>query len=511
MPRARRFAAALFVSSLGDWIGLIAILSLSFRLAEGTAFQIYGPGMVLLTRTVPGFLFGQVAGPLVDRWDRRKVLAICDVLRGLLVAMLPFVPNLALLILNQLLFEIVTMLWQPAKEASIPNVVPKDKISQMNSLSQVAAYGTFPLGALAFSGLAELAQLIGSLPALQIFRINQESLALFLDTATFFFSAYLLGTLDLPSSPRKRRPLDLLAALRETREGYREIARNHRVRTVIAGMSAAIFGAGAVISLGPLHVRENLRGGASGFGVLVTALGIGAAVGVLSLETIARRIPRESVYPYALVMAGAALLLGSAVTTVTAAAAFMCLVGLAAAPAYIAGVTVVHHETEDYYRGRSFAALLSLTRLAMMVALGASPIVAGTLGSIVNVLASGNRVFLGGTGIELSGSRLALVAGGLVILASGVVTAVVFHGSRGMELEAPSKPAPGVAEGADAEGLRLEGRRPRISVAELDPLRVSIDESSLLQEGDADDSGYVKEKGTDNGVFRRHRGNRGVR
>lgn len=485
-PRARRFVAAQFVSSLGDWIGLIAILSLSFRLARGTPFEVYGPGMVLLTRTVPGFLFGQLAGPLVDRWDRRKVLATCDVMRGLLIATLPFLPNLGLLILNQLVFELVTMLWQPAKEASVPDVVPKERISAMNSISQIAAYGTFPVGALVFSGIAQLAQVLGRISAFHIFQINQESLALFLDSATFFLSAYLLGGLRLERHYTPKRPLDLTLALRETRDGYRAIARNVRVRTVIAGMSAAIFGAGAVISLGPLHVKNDLSGGASGFGVLVTALGLGAAIGVLTMETAGRKLSRAALYPLALVTAGAALVLGAAVTTVPAASALIFATGLAAAPAYIAGLTIVHQETEATYRGRSFAALLSLTRLAMMIALGAAPLVAGALGSLTTSLLPGQKLTVGGLGMVLSGTRMALLLGGIVVVASGVSTAAVFHGGA-KEREA----ALGTTDSSQAEELdrraRYELGRPRVSVSDVDPFHVAVSvEGSGPEPEDAD-------------------------
>lgn len=472
-PEARKFAAAQFVASLGDWIGLIAILSLSLRLTQGTPFEVFGPGMILLTRTVPGFLFGQLAGALVDRWDRRKVLVVCNVMRGLLIAMLPFLPNLALLILNQLLFEAMTMLWQPAKEASVPDVVPKEHISKMNSISQIAVYGTFPLGALLFAGIADLAEIVGRIPAFQIFEINQESLALFLNSATFFLSAYLLGGLHLKRHYAPKHALDLTLALRETREGYRAIGRNMRVRTVIAGMSAAIFGAGAVISLGPLYVREDLSGGASGFGLLVTALGVGAAVGVMSMETVGKKLRRVTIYPAALVTAGAALVLGAVVTTLPAAAALVFVAGLAAAPAYIAGLTLVHQEAEVTFRGRSFAAFLSLTRLAMMVALGAAPLVAGALGGLTASLLSGQRLTVGGVSIVLSGTRMALLLGGIVIMASGISTAAVFYGGgreRELELEA--------ADSGRRDELGREERpelaRPKVSVSDVDPFRVSM-------------------------------------
>jgi dTMP kinase len=492
-PQARKFAAAQFVSSLGDWIGLIAILSLSFRLARGTPFEVYGPGLVLITRTMPGFLFGQLAGPLVDRWDRSKVLAFCDVMRGLLIATLPFLPNLGLLILNQLVFELVTMMWQPAKEASVPDVVPKDRISQMNSISQIAAYGTFPLGALAFSGIAQLAQILGRIPAFQIFEINQESLALFMDSATFFVSAYLLGSLHLKRHYTPKRPLDLTLALRETRDGYRAIAQNVRVRTVIAGMSAAIFGAGAVISLGPLHVRNDLSGGASGFGVLVTALGLGAAIGVIAMETAGRKLARGTLYPLALVTAGASLILGAVVTTLPAASAFMFAVGLSAAPAYIAGLTIVHQETEATYRGRSFAALLSLTRLAMMIALGAAPLVAGALGSLTESLLPGQRLSIAGLGIVLSGTRMALLLGGVVVAVSGVSTAAVFHG--GTKEKEPAI----AAAGSDsherlAPGARPELAHPRVSVSDVDPFHVTVSSKHLGVAADEDPSEGVREE-----------------
>ena len=470
-PQARKFAAAQVISSLGDWIGLIAILALSFRLTSGTRLEVYGPGMVLLTRTVPGFLFGQLAGPLVDRWNRRNLLAACDITRGLLIASLPFVPNLGLLIINQLVFEIVTMLWQPAKEASVPDVVPKDGISRMNSVSQIAAYGMFPVGALAFSGLAHLAQLLGGLPFFRIFELNQESLALFLDSVTFFVSAYLLGSLQLKRHYKPKRPLDLTLALRETRDGYRAIARNVRVRTVIAGMSAAIFGAGSVISLGPLHVKQDLAGGASGFGVLVTALGMGAGVGVLTMETVGGKLSRAAVYPFSLVCAGAALVLGAAVTTVPAAAALLFVTGVAAAPAYIAGLTVVHQETDAIYRGRSFAALLSLTRLAMMIALGAAPVVAGGLGSVTASLFPGQRIGFGAFSLVLSGTRLTLLLGGVVIVLSGIVTAGVFHGGPAQREESVVSAASTQIQ-VEEERVRPELDRPKVSVSDVDPFHV---------------------------------------
>lgn len=422
-----RFLGAQFASSLGDWIGLVAILALSARLAAGTSLAIFGPGIVLITRTLPGFLFGQLAGPLVDRWDRRKVMVICDVIRGLLIATLPFVPNLGILVLNQLVFEIVTMLWQPAKEASVPDVAKsEEQISRINSIGQMAAYGTFPLGALAFAGLAQLALVLGDIPFFKAFGLNQESLALFVDSATFFVAALLVSGLNLPRREAPARKLDFTLAIREVREGYREINRNVTVRTVIFGMTTAVFGAGSVVSLGAIFVQNDLDGGPSGFGVMMTTLGTGAAVGVLMLETIGKKIRREALFSTAILLAGVFLFMASLTATLKVAALFVGLVGFFAAPAYISGLTVVHESADEEFRGRSFAALLSLTRLSIMMALAVSPLVAGTLNGLANLVAPSGSLDVLGFTLRLSGTRLTFWLSGSIVMAVGVMTGMRF-------------------------------------------------------------------------------------
>ena len=114
------------VSATGDWLGLLAISILAIRVGvgnEGAALS-----LVLAARIVPGFFFGPVAGVLVDRWDRKRTMVTCDVGRALVMLALPFVDTLIGLFLASLLLEAFTMLWGPAKEASVPHVVPADQL-----------------------------------------------------------------------------------------------------------------------------------------------------------------------------------------------------------------------------------------------------------------------------------------------------------------------------------------------------------------------------------------------
>ncbi|MGH9277390.1 MAG: MFS transporter, partial [Acidimicrobiales bacterium] len=114
-----RLWLAQVVSSLGDWIGLVAVLSLAARV--GGSSPEAAVGIVMSARMLPGFFLGSVGGVLVDRWDRKRVMVTCDVGRGFVLATLPFIDTVAGLFVASLMLEVLTLLWSPAKEASVPN------------------------------------------------------------------------------------------------------------------------------------------------------------------------------------------------------------------------------------------------------------------------------------------------------------------------------------------------------------------------------------------------------
>ena len=102
---------------------------------------------------------------MLDRWDRKRVMVVCDLGRAAVIATLPFVHNVTGLVLASLVLEICTLLWSPAKEASVPNIVPSDRLTSANSLSLAAAYGTFPVAAVLFALLAQAAKWLGGIDA----------------------------------------------------------------------------------------------------------------------------------------------------------------------------------------------------------------------------------------------------------------------------------------------------------------------------------------------------------
>lgn len=417
-----RLFSAQFSSSLGDWIGLLAILALAQSVSGGT-----GIGLVMIARMLPGFVLAPVGGALIDRWDRRKVMVTCDIGRAVLLGLLPFFHNLIELVLISFLIEILTLMWSPAKDASVPNVVEPDQLASANSLGLVAAYATFPLGAALFAGLAGLERWLGHFHALHFLHANQSSLAIWVDGASFLVSAWLIAHLALPEEDRQApQRIDWGATYRDIVDGLRFIRSDPLVRGVMIGLAGGLLGGGAVIPLGPALSRDVLGGGDSGFGLLITALGVGAAIGVLTLLWLQRRLQRATVFTVAIVACGVSIIVATSVSSLAPAMVAGAFVGATAGTGYVTGFTVLQENVADEMRGRIFATLYTVVRLCLLLSLTVSPFIATLLGKFAKHLNHGS-VDLAGVHVELPGVRLALWLGGLVTVLSGLAARVLMR------------------------------------------------------------------------------------
>ena len=420
-PSFFRLWVAQIVSSLGDWIGLVAVLSLAARV--GGSSPEAAVGIVMSARMVPGFFFGSVAGVLVDRWDRKRVMVSCDVGRGFVFATLPFVDSVWGLFVASLLLEVMTLLWSPAKEASVPNLVDVRRLATANSLSLAAAYGTFPIGSAIFASLTKVAEFVGRhAGALDFLELNQESLALYFDVLTFFTSAALIATLSLPQHRPKGGRIELGRTFTDLKEGFQFIGHSPVIRAVMIGLGTGLVGGGMVAPLGPTFANEVLRAGPPGFGLLLTALGTGLAIGVVGLSSVQRRISHARLFPPAVLGAGVAM--GAAATTSRLGLTmfFIGIMGVCAGAVYVLGFTILQENVDDELRGRTFATLYTLSRLCLLVALTLAPLTAGLLDRLSRRLVGGEIEIAGAT-IDLAGVRLTLWIGAAIILVAGVLAA----------------------------------------------------------------------------------------
>jgi dTMP kinase len=410
------------VSATGDWLGFSAIILLAATIGGGAGAGAIS--LVMAARIVPGFFFGPVAGVLVDRWDRKRVMVACDLGRAAVLACLPFVSDVIGLVLASLALEVLTLLWGPAKDSEVPNLVPHDHLTTANSLSLAAAYGTFPFASLLFALLAGVSVWIGSVPGLGWLENNQMGLAFFVDVLTFLFSAWMISRLPLVRRPKVKageegeEPKGFKATLDELREGWRVVVSNHTVRAVNLGLATGLIGGGMLIPLGAVFSTDVLGAGAAGYGLFTTALGFGVAIGVVGVSALQKRLPKRTVFTGALFCAGISLFCAASASTLPVAVVFVGLMGVSVGPVYVLGFVLLQQEVPDDLRGRVFSSLNTLVRLCVLISMVAGPLLAALLGKASSALIEGKLDLPAGT-LALPGVRLTLWLAALIIMGAG--------------------------------------------------------------------------------------------
>ena len=468
-----RLWRAMLVSSLGDWVGFVAVAALVANIGGKRLGGLAVAG-VMMARLLPSVLFGPFAGVFADRFDRRKLMIGADISRGLLYGAMPFLPGLGYIFLVSFFIECLSLLWTPAKDASVPNLVPRRQLANANSVSIITTYGTLPLGASIFTLLTGFGDALGS--HIHVFHARPEFLALWLDGITFFFSARMVWGLDLRQNltakvRAKQTPrLNFRSAFDEIRQGYRFLRDHPTVRAMTLGVVIAFAGVGSVISLGPVFTRFSLHAGPTGFGFLITAFGVGMAAGIAATNYLSRMLEKDRVFFLSMLGAAACLFLIASMPTIGLASLFTVPMGVAVGLTWVTGYTMLQENVSDEFRGRTFATLNVWARLALFVSLVAFPALSAALGPD-HTLTIGSHV------LDLSGTRMALYIGGLVVVFAAGAAGRGLKRSRlarprplGLSLRGPRKELSGVFiafEGVEGAGKGTQIERARAYVESL--------------------------------------------
>lgn len=436
-------------SSTGDWLGFLAIASLAARIGGGSPEAAIG--IVMSARIIPGFFLGPASGVIADRFDRKRVMVTCDVGRAAVLVTLPFVDTVYGLVFASLILECFTLLWTPAKEASVPNLVPPDHLTTANSLSLVAAYGTLPLAAGLFSLLAKVSDSLGHIDALDGLRTNQEGMAFYVDAGTFLLSAFMISRLDLPKVARRvttatGRGIDFGQAFHELKEGWSFIFINPVVRAVNVGLATGLIGGGMLVPLGPVFSDRVLNAGTAGFGIFIFALGCGVAGGVVVLSVFQRHIPKDRVFAGSVLVAGVSLLAAASMSSLEFAALFVTVLGVCAGSVYVLGFTLLHESVDDELRGRIFSALYTLVRFCVLIAFAVGPLLSDLLERLSRNAFDGDISVLG-VDIAIPGVRLTLWLAGLIIIGAGVLVVLSLRAGWSADAE----PGDGAAHNATSQ------------------------------------------------------------
>ena len=411
----RRLWYATALSSLGDWLGLLATTALAASLATSYQGQNYALGLVLVVRLVPSIVLGPVAGAFADRFDRRHTMVLSDLLRFVLFLAIPIsaaldITNsrkLLVLYVASFLVECVSLFWNPAKDASVPNLVRPDRLEAANQLGLITTYGLTPVAAAALFSL--LAVVVGD--HLGWLHANQVEVALYFNAATFVVAAAAVWTVREISGTHERRPPDESSVWAMVGEGINFLRTSRLMRGVIIGIMGAFAAGGGVIGAGHTYVNS-LGGGNASYGVLFGSVFVGLGLGMALAPKVARDMSRRRVFGLAIVLAGVCLVLTSFAPQVALAMIAVLGVGFGGGVAFLCGITLLGTEVADDIRGRVFAFIQSLVRIILILSLAAVPFIVGAVGQ--------SQTSLFGAHVTIDGTRIVLALGGLLAIAAGV-------------------------------------------------------------------------------------------
>ncbi len=398
----RRLWIALSLSSLGDWLSILALLSLAAYLTQkhgagqsataAAAAQTTAVGLVWVATLLPPLLLGPVAGAIADRLDRRRTMIVGDVLRGLLYLSIPLFynmthsHNLTWLLAAKFLAGVVSVFWNPATAASIPNLVPPDKLERANQYSLLGTYGTAPLAFGLFSVLALISEALGRVAP--FFQTNPVSLALYINAASYAVSALTVWFLtQIPK--RQASKISVPSTAKSIWEGWRFIGKTPVLRGLVTGMVGAFVGAGVVIGLSVPYIKFTLKGGDAGFGLVFAAIFVGMALGMVLGPRLLAGFSLRRLFGLTITAAAVPLALIGLVPNLIMVTVFVIVLGALAGIAYATGFTIVGLEVDDDTRGRVFAFFLSsiqvilLTVITVVAFLSAAftKLIAGATGS----------------------------------------------------------------------------------------------------------------------------------
>jgi dTMP kinase len=406
-PPFARLMAAMSVSSLGDWVGFLAVASLVADLAGGAGGAAFSVAGLMLARTLPAVLFGPIAGALVDRLDRKRIMIVADLARGGLYAAMVFLGHLWAIYALSFVIESLSLVWGPARDASIPNLVPRRQLANANSIALASTYGTLPLGGIVFTVLVGVNTLLSN--ALPVLEGRDHAVPLFLDAATFLFSAAMISRVPiLPSPARITGRLDFSRIWRDVVDGIRFLREDSMASAMTAGIVVAFSAVGAVLALAPIFVVRTLAADSAGWGFMVTSFGVGIGLGMASANQASRLLERVSIFPWSLVVSAATLFVLAAMPNFALAAVVTVWLGAFCGLAWVTGYTLLQENVQDEFRGRTFASLTVLSRMGLFLSLATFPTLAGVYGTL-------------GAGSEL-GIRMALASAGIAVALAGLNT-----------------------------------------------------------------------------------------
>jgi len=380
------------VSEIGDHFNNIAVFSLTLAHTR-SGLAVSG---VMLARAIPAMLAGPIAGVLLDRMDRKRVMIASDLIRAVVALAFIFTVNWYgtwLLYLLSALLMFASPFFTSGRSAILPSIATEDELHTANSLTQTTGWTTLTIGtALAGASVASFGY----------------QWAFVGNALSFLISALCISRLFLPGDGfrPKREALTETDVVRPWRE-YTEGLRYMRAHPLILGI--ALIGVGWATGGGAAQILFSIFGeivfnrGPAGIGTIWSFAGVGLLIGGVIAHRMGERITFEG-YKRAVVVCyiihGGAYILFSQMRNFQMALVFITLSRAAVAVSSVLNFSQLLRHVANEFRGRVFATMESMLWSTMMISMTAAGIASQyydprLIGAVAGALSSTTAIFWG--------------------------------------------------------------------------------------------------------------------
>jgi MFS family permease len=358
------FTFAQTVSQFGDKLDYIALIGLiGLFPASRTPFLL---SLLLISVTLPGLIFGPLAGVLVDRWHKKTVMVICDILRTVCAILIPvcFLVTRNIFAVYAVVFVmfLLTLFFNAARSAIIPNLVGKKQILKANSVINFVSRGATVLGMFIGGMIVDWhmwPRLIG---------IEGWIVAFLVDALTFAISAFLLYFMkvkvgeSLVMKPHLKAiglwhmfRQSLSRVWQDLKHAITVIFQEHQIGFAMLSILLLVIAAGVIYVLVIPTVQKEMAWGTHGVGKLAAIGSLGLLLGAWLVGQFGHRIDLRHLMTICFIVFGIVLTSFPLLTTFWSFALATFIGGIAISPVFVGQDTIIHQYAHEFVRGRMFS------------------------------------------------------------------------------------------------------------------------------------------------------------
>ena len=358
------------ISQLGDRLDKMDLIAFVYLRAPGSTVEM---AKILSFTIIPVFLIGPIAGVYVDRWDRRKTMYICDLLRAALVFTIPFFLFYSKSLIPIYIIIFITFsigrFFVPAKLSIIPDLVEEKDLLLANSLVNTTGMIAAILG-FGISGIL-------------VEKVGAKS-GFYLDSLSFFISALLIFIIAKKASKSsqginlKEVSRGLVDAIRksvihEIKDGIMYFIKNKDIRFTSGVMFTLMSALGAVYVVLIVFVQKTLGSQTKDLGLLVMFLGVGLFCGSLIYGRFGQRLSHYKTIFASLVLSGIMLIIFCFTIYnhpyFLVATSLALVIGIVISPIMVASNTIIHKASDNEMLGKVFSSMEIVMHLGFLLAM----------------------------------------------------------------------------------------------------------------------------------------------